>query len=416
MLQGGDFTNENGTGGYSIYGTTFHDENFIHGHDERGVLSMANSGVHTNGSQFFITFRPTPHLDGKHVVFGRVKMEDEESVRLLNMVERVQVDRRRGDVPLVDITLVSGGAVSQVLKVVSNESKEEMKMEIPTHTPAENQKNETIPDNNNDDDDEIDLEEDEDEPESINNKVMDEKVDTEESTQPKTKRSALQDRLRKLKMKMNQSRQLNHTEVRNEGERLGSKDAASQYKKQVMREEKNRKEKEWANVNSKALETFQDSSAITTAATMSSKQKKSMVQSANESINALRKKEESKERNEHAVNDYYNPEGQMRNYERSLKSVPRDHQFIESTEDESLMGERNEHYYEQERNGAKRLANELKRRSVRSEKRKQKDMDFEATDVSYIDKRNKRFNAKISRNYDKHTAEIRQNLERGTAL
>lgn len=141
-----------------------------------------------------------------------------------------------------------------------------------------------------------------------------------------------------------------------------------------------------------------------------------MVQSANESINALRKKEESKERNEHAVNDYYNPEGQMRNYERSLKSVPRDHQFIESTEDESLMGERNEHYYEQERNGAKRLANELKRRSARSEKRKQKDMDFEATDVSYIDKRNKRFNAKISRNYDKHTAEIRQNLERGTAL
>ena len=195
MLQGGDFTKGDGTGGYSIYGTKFNDENFIHGHDERGVLSMANSGVNTNGSQFFITFRPTPHLDGKHVVFGRVKMEDEESVRLLNMVENIQVDRRRGDAPIVDITFVSGGIVS-----------EEPKEETPIPTPV-NQKNESLPNNNNDDDDdgdEIDLEEDEEN--NTNDAATEEKIDTEQSTdQPKTKRSALQDRLRKLKMKMNQS-------------------------------------------------------------------------------------------------------------------------------------------------------------------------------------------------------------------
>jgi cyclophilin family peptidyl-prolyl cis-trans isomerase len=98
MLQGGDFTNHNGTGGRSIYGNKFADENFALRHTGPGVLSMANAGPNTNGSQFFITEKATPHLDGRHSVFGQC-----EEVDLVNQIARVP--RGPNDKPNEDVVL-----------------------------------------------------------------------------------------------------------------------------------------------------------------------------------------------------------------------------------------------------------------------------------------------------------------------
>ncbi|KAG8213172.1 cyclophilin-like domain-containing protein [Butyriboletus roseoflavus] len=104
MIQGGDFTKHNGTGGESIYGGHFPDEDFSRPLDSEGLLCMANRGPDTNGSQFFITLRECPHLNGKHVVFGKVIKGYEDVVKRL---AQVPVDAR--DRPQTPIVISSCG-------------------------------------------------------------------------------------------------------------------------------------------------------------------------------------------------------------------------------------------------------------------------------------------------------------------
>ncbi|OCK79159.1 peptidyl-prolyl cis-trans isomerase 1 [Lepidopterella palustris CBS 459.81] len=103
MIQGGDFTMGNGTGGESIYGEKFEDENFSLKHEKPFLLSMANAGPGTNGSQFFVTTVPTPHLDGKHVVFGEV-------INGKSIVRQIEnLPTHNGDKPVDDATIIDCG-------------------------------------------------------------------------------------------------------------------------------------------------------------------------------------------------------------------------------------------------------------------------------------------------------------------
>jgi peptidyl-prolyl isomerase D len=112
MIQGGDFTNHNGTGGVSIYGEKFEDENFEVPCDKSGLLAMANAGANTNGSQFFITTAPAPHLTGRHVVFGRV-------VRGMNAVRAVeQTATGANDKPIADCIIADCGTLDALPEVV----------------------------------------------------------------------------------------------------------------------------------------------------------------------------------------------------------------------------------------------------------------------------------------------------------
>lgn len=366
MAQGGDFEKGDGTGGSSIYGRTFADEDLRGRHERRGQLSMANAGPHTNGSQFFITFIPTPHLDGKHVVFGHVLPE---SLAVVDALENVATSSGN-DRPLQPVLITSCGVIEQ---------------EQPTRTAFQVPRTAAVAadpaEDGTEDQDEIELDE-----------AEEEEEEEEGDSVALTKAQKLKQRLRKLKQKMNQARQLNRTAVKEEGERVGKPGRRKKTPKGDNPEE----------------------DVI-------------LRQSAAEAIFKSEKAAAKAELNQYTVNDYHNPEGQFRNYQRNLKTVKRSRDSNGKTEGTDALGTFNPidaalgtQTQDDERQGARRLAQDMYRRYEKRQKReadrRAKDNMDNDEDVNHINERNKKFNQKIDRTYDKATAEIRANLERGTAL
>jgi cyclophilin family peptidyl-prolyl cis-trans isomerase len=458
MAQGGDFINHNGTGSTSIYGPNFSDENFLLSHSQRGTLSMANSGPGTNGCQFFITFKATAHLDGRHVVFGSVDWrEDDESERVLDQLERVRTDRRN-DRPVERVRIVdcgvfnedgnrgkknAGGGELSGEKLVGEAKKNKLLQAYGEKMGGD--------DNPAADDDEIDLDDEEEEEQaeihvsthqqnkSANATGDDDEIDlddendeqppAEEEEAPtgkvSSKKAALQKRLAALRTKINQSRTLNRREVHAEATRMGTDEASMKERKRQNKHDKNLKQKEYDTYVVGKLKAV-GKGDLKVSADDKAEQKKlaSLSEPAFDSIRKMNKRAEKQERAQHGPDDYYNPEGQYTNYERNLKNIrnnasrgigPAAAASLD-TYDPTLTSRHNiTNNSSSEKDGAKRLANEMKRRAEKRNNQKRKP-DFDAYDVSYINERNKNFNAKIARNFDEHTAEIRQNLERGTAL
>ena len=250
---------------------------------------------------------------------------------------------------------------------------------------------------NGEDDNEIELDEDDNDHDTESRRVTDKletKTRDESSETPAetsnlgaTSSSSIRDRLRLLKQKMNQARTLNQQAVQEEGQR--AQQGASTTKKSKIKAAK--------------LDPLTQ-------------------QVASHVLHDAQQAAEKEALNQFSVNDYHNPQGQFRNYQRNLQSLPSQQRPMNDNTStfDPTTDSHNSLSAAAEREGARAMAKEMHRRIEKKQKRelkrKEKEMEQGDGDVSYINQRNKRFNQKINRTYDEATAEIRQNLERGTAL
>lgn len=359
------------------------------------MLSMANAGPNTNGSQFFLTFRDTPHLDGKHVVFGQL-VEEGGGMDVLRMIEAVATDGR--DKPRMPVVVVECG---QVGERVRDEEEEEEAEEVKVGVPGkEKGKKKGQQEENEGDEDDFAEEEGKGQRGRATVQVEEEAVEEEEEVEEQEEdisgMTDAQRRLFQLKLRLNQGRKLNRLAVKEEHARKSTPNYEAKLRAEERKDSNERWRRELLSRGVKPEEAYLFETA----------------EAAGKKMAAAARKEKGKA----AFGwDVFNQDALYKAYKKRLAKLP-----SEGGEGKKRGEEPDPLAYgtagKGDEEGLERLADELGEREKARKNFSRRRAEYEGADVTSINERNKMFNKKLKRAYDKYTVETRQNLERGTAL
>eukprot|EP00916_Digyalum_oweni_P022021 GHVL01036484.1.p1 GENE.GHVL01036484.1~~GHVL01036484.1.p1 ORF type:complete len:441 (+),score=112.93 GHVL01036484.1:71-1393(+) len=371
VAQCGDFQNNNGTGGESIYGGVFRDESFSRRHAHAGIVSMANNGRNSNGSQFYITLNKCTQFDGQNVVFGQVTA-GMEYVRAMEKVPSV------GDRPRVAITVVGCGELDRISKNPLSDATFIQRQKILNLINDETDNQPVISDDET--------------VETVKNIEENDNIDDETDISLKKtgdlKKDEKIEKLLNLRLKMNQGRSINNKEVVEEKKRFMD----PSYEKR-----KNSKKPEEKDVDERPY-----------------------LKETAESV-SLKDYKNRKKRDDFGWN-VFNQDALYRSHKKRLSDLT--HNRNEYEKQKKNMGSG---FYEgmagmtagthvPSEDAKERLVEAHEKQLSKRKSFSRRRMHMEEEDVSYINERNRTYNKKLDRAFGQFTVEIRQNIERGTAL
>lgn len=345
---------------------------------------MANAGPNTNGSQFFLTFRDTPHLDGKHVVFGQL-LEEGGGMDVLRMIEAVATGPN--DKPRMAVVVLDCGQVGERVREEEEEEEEEAEVVVGKGKGKKEEQEE----------EEDDFEEEEEEQEERRGRATAEQEEEEEvATSGMTD---AQRRLFQLKLKLNQGRKLNRLAVKEEHARKSTPNYEAKLRAEERKDSNERWRKELLSRGVKPEEAYLFETAEAAGKKMAAAARKEKGQAA-------------------FGWDVFNQDALYKAYKKRLAKLPSEggggKEGGKKGEEPDPLAYGTAGRGDEE--GLERLAEELGEREKARKNFSRRRADYEGADVTSINERNKMFNKKLKRAYDKYTVETRQNLERGTAL